>query len=305
MILNKKHEVVMIEDRDVSVEVDGDKVAIKMRDRDGSERVIERDLSNYEMLWSLTEQANWPENYRKVDSLKSGLFSSLTKEQAGRLRTEMDDVEAMLYNTITRNNTFSDLYGGEESFSDMLCEIVSHGKDFVKKALLTDPEAAKTLREKGIHESFSYIVPYQFDYVQEYQYKGDVVAKEEISNINRKLDWMKENLSGILSSDYIDDISKEAKKIVPYLEAIVNDDSKKFEGKENDLKNYFKKFSEKAKYANKALEMSSDENMPEILSVQTENIISNYIKQKKTVDFKFDFSDFKPKRKNKSKVKPK
>jgi hypothetical protein len=305
MILNEKHEVIVIEDRDVSVEIDGDKVAIKMKDRDGSERVIERDLGNYEMLWSLTEQANWPENYRKVDSLKSGLFSSLNKEQAGRLRTEMDDVEAMLYHTITRNNTFSGLYGGEDSFSDMLCEIVSHGKDFVKKALLTDPEAAKTLREKGIHESFSYIVPYQFDYVQEYQYKGDVVAKEEISNINRKLDWMKENLSGILSSDYIDDISKEAKKIVPYLEAIVNDDSKKFEGKENDLKNYFKKFSEKAKYANKALEMSSDENMPEILSVQTENIISNYIKQKKTVDFKFDFSEFKPESKNKSKVKPK
>ncbi len=283
----------MIDDKDVNVEIDGDKVAIKMKDRDDSERVVERDLGDYKMLWSLTEQANWPENYRKVDSLKSGLFSSLDREQAGRLRTEMDDVEAMLYHTITRNNTFSGLYGGEDSFSDLLCEIVSHGKEFVKKALLTDPEAAQTLKEKGVHESFSYIVPYQFDYEEKFQYKGDVVAKEEISNINRKLDWMSKNLSGILSSDYIEDVSNEAKKIEPYLEAIVNNDSKKFDGKEESLKNYFKKFSEKAKYANKALEMSSDENMPEILSVQTENIISNYIKQEKTVDFKFDFSEFK------------
>ena len=51
--------------------------------------------------------------------------------------------------------------------------------------------------------------------------------------------------------------------------------------------------------------MSSDYVMPEILSVQTENIISNYMKEKKTVDFKFDFSDFKNENKNKSKVKPK
>jgi len=305
MILNEKYEVIMIDDKDVNVEIDGDKVAIKMKDRDGSERVVERDLGDYKMLWSLTEQANWPENYRRVGSLKSGLFSSLDREQAGRLRTEMDDVEAMLYHTITRNNTFSGLYGGDDSFSDLLCEIVSHGKEFVKKALLTDPEAAKTLHEKGVHESFSYIVPYQFDYEEKFQYKGDVVAKNEIGAINEKLNWLNDNLSGVLSEEYLKDVSKEAQKIIPYLEAIEKDNPEKFEGKEEDLKNFFKKFSEKAKYANKALEMSSDYVMPEILSVQTENIISNYMKEKKTVDFKFDFSDFKNENKNKSKVKPK
>ena len=278
-------------------EVKKSKVFLTIEDGNVS-KTIEKDLNDYKMLWSLTSQINWSEDYKKTNEIRDSLIKNMSKEQASQLRHESYDVTALLSHSIKRKEKFEGLYGGDDSFSDLLSEIVSYGKDFVLSVLKEEDKAIETLKKNGVHESFDYILPYKMDFDEKADFNPKEDAKNEIKEIKIKIEKL--DKMDFLAEEYKNKIKKETLMIFPYLKAVEDDNLSYLEGKESSLDIFLRKFDEKAKYANNALRMSAAETgdltdsffSTDIITPNTKNIIQDYIKEKTFAEIKLDFSEF-------------
>jgi hypothetical protein len=275
------------------IKVKGNKVFSSTGDGE-NQREFESNLSDYKMLWSFSKQVDWKNNFEKLDSIKTDSLSSLSKEQTVQLRKEKDEVDEIIHIAVKNNDKFVGIYSGDDSFSDMIDEIVSYGKDFVLSILKNNQSAIDELKENGVHECFFYTIPYPFDYDEECKYDIKKSASDETKEIQDKLKILES--MDFLAHDYKEHIIKEAGKVITYLKEIEKDNIEAFQGKEDDFKEYYKKFNDKAKYANKALEISPEIGDKysdlDIITIKTQNIIDDYMKSKNISDFPLDFSDF-------------
>jgi len=140
-------------------------------------------------MWKLIEAMNWEKyskEYRGYYEVASNLSETHTKEVIEEMQefvtARVHELCICIDTYEKANNTRCGEYGGDDSFSDMVCHVVGLGEAKFNE-IMNDP---KKLNGMEFVESFSYCFPRsdEFEYInQDYHTKRALMAINELTRI--------------------------------------------------------------------------------------------------------------------------
>lgn len=119
-------------------------------------------------MWKLIEQINWKKvssGKYNSDAVKRTVMEMFTEKTCKEIRAFASDRHSDLYAAVEKYEKENDChcgdYGGDDSFGDMLWQVVGLGKAKFNK-VMKDPTV---LNGMPFVECFGYVLPYDDDYV--------------------------------------------------------------------------------------------------------------------------------------------
>ena len=127
---------------------------------------MKKEIINSEFFWRTVESIQWANDTREPKIIRYALVRNLTKEQIDMFfedfyahKSALDDVVSK-YVIDTPNHRLP--YGGSDSYSDLLSEVISRGQAFYEHAIAY-PESLAFIKVK---ESFAYCIPNNNDFMK-------------------------------------------------------------------------------------------------------------------------------------------
>jgi hypothetical protein len=205
-------------------------------------------ISNF---WTLVSEINWPEISKKkvkVDTIKSKILKKYNKKQVKRMQDIEGRYSSILYKKLDKHDDYirsveGQGYGlSDDSFGDMISEVISRGHEFVR-LVYDNPDIAmamgrgcdklKTKLEKKIPalkkygqwndytEKFSYCLPYPDDFEKIDTKHYVELAKKYLHGKKSTEDW--EGDEPAMNTSLLEDKIKEHKKEIKKLQELKHD----------------------------------------------------------------------------------